>query len=247
MSLIDSFFKKSKLDKAIKQAAKARKREGAEADHLFKTAYDGFASVIANDLLFTETLYNWGFALLHQAKTKSGDEAIKLYEQAIAKFSFCQTVNPSSIGSAIDSGVAYMDLARIKGVNPSDSLYELAEQQFNRANSIQKGTASYNLACIFALRNDEEACLNALEDSRNHGSLPAKDDILTDPDLENVKHHHWFMDFMTTLEIPEEPEKPVESEGEATPDLVTEQETEIETKTEAETEAEVKTKPEKEE
>ena len=114
MSLFDSFFKKSKLDKAIKQAAKARKREGAEADHLFKAAYQGFAEVIANDLLYTETLYNWGFALLHQAKTKTGDEAVKLYEEAIAKFSFCQTVNPSALGAAIDGGVAYMDLARIK-------------------------------------------------------------------------------------------------------------------------------------
>ena len=251
MSLFDSFFKKSKLDKAVKQAAKARKREGAEADHLFKAAYEGFAEVIANDLLYTETLYNWGFALLHQAKTKTGDEAIKLYEEAIAKFSFCQTVNPSALGAAIDGGGAYMDLARIKGVEPADDLYEMAKQQFQQANSIQKGTASYNLACIFALRNEEEACLNALEDSREHGSLPSNDDILNDPDIDNVKHHHWFMDFMASLKNPEasaesevaaEPEASVETDTDVKAEATTEPETEI--KAEAAAESETETKPE---
>ena len=251
MSLLDSFFKKSKLEKAVKQVAKARKCEGAEADHLFKTAYEGFAEVIAKDLLYTETLYKWGFALLHQAKTKTGDEAVKLYEEAIAKFSFCQTITPTSLGAAIDSGVAYMDLARIKGVNPSDELYEMAKQQFQRANSIQKGTASYNLACIFALRNDEEACLNALEDSKEHGSLPSNDDILADPDLDNMKHHHWFMDFMASLDIPEEPEESkVATDSEAVvkfeTEAVVETETKPETSDEAVIESEEEIKPETE-
>lgn len=236
MSLFDSFFKKSKLEKADKQVARARKSEGAEADHLFKTAYEGFAEVIANDLLYTETLYKWGFALLHQAKTKTGDEAVKLYEEAIAKFSFCQTVMPTSLGAAIDSGVAYMDLARIKEVSPSDKLYDLAKEQFQRANSIQKGAASYNLACIYALRNDEEACLNALENSKEHGSLPSNDDILADPDLDNMKHHHWFMDFMASLALPEESEAPEEPKAAA--------ESEAVVKFETETVEEAETKPE---
>ncbi|PKM10344.1 MAG: hypothetical protein CVV13_13325 [Gammaproteobacteria bacterium HGW-Gammaproteobacteria-3] len=231
MSFFDPFFKKSRLDKAIKEAAKARKREGAEAEHLFKTAYAGFAEVIANDLLFSETLYNWGFALLHEAKTKSGEEAAALYEDAIAKFAFCSTVNPASLGAAIDGGVAYMDLARNKGVAPTDTLYEKAKQQFERADAIQKGTASYNLACIFALRNDEDACLSALEDSKSSGSLPSEDDILNDSDLDGVKHHHWFMDFMASLtdakentdeaatSVPHEPESTVAA---TEPDVATE-------------------------
>ncbi|MGR9052732.1 MAG: TPR end-of-group domain-containing protein [Gammaproteobacteria bacterium] len=206
MSFIDSLFKKSKLDNAVNLVAKARKREGAEAEHLFKTAYKGFAEVIENDLLYSQTLYHWGFALLHQARLKSGDEAARLYEEAIAKFSFCQTINASFLGAAIDSGVACMDLARVKGVDPNDKLYEMAKAQFERANAIQQGTASYNLACIHALRNNEEACLNALEDSRDHGSLPANDDILNDPDLDSIKHHLWFMDFMSTLESQEKNE-----------------------------------------
>lgn len=206
MSFIDSFFKKSKLEKAIKQSDVARKKEGAEADHRFQSAYQEFAGVIAKDLLYSETLYHWGFALLHQAKTKTGEEAVKLYEEAIAKFSFCLTVDPDFLGAAVDGGVAYMDLARIKGVASDDSLYAMAERQFQRANTIQKGTASYNLACIFALRNEEQSCQQALEDSRKHGSLPSTEDIWNDPDLDNVKQCRWFAEFMTALATPAEPD-----------------------------------------
>lgn len=211
MSLLGSFFKKSKLNEAIKKAAKARKREGAEADHLFNEAYAGFAEVVAKDLLFSETFYNWGFALLHQAKTKSGEEAVKLYEDAIAKFSFCLTIDAKFMGAAIDGGVALMELARLKGVSANDPLYEQAKQHFIKANSIQAGSASYNLACIHALHAEDEACLSALEDSRDHGSLPETDDILTDSDLESVKSHHWFTDFIASLDQPEEEETEVES------------------------------------
>lgn len=206
MSLIGSFLRKSKLNEAIGHVSKARKKEGAEADHHFESAYKGFFDVIGNDLLFSETLYNWGFALLHQAKTKVGDEAVGLYEKAIEKFSFCRMVNPDSLGAAIDGGVVYMDLARLKGAGPNDPLYDLALEAFQTANRIQTGSASYNLACIYALRNDQEACLNALEDSRDRGSLPLVDDILGDSDLDGVKSHHWFVDFIESLNVPAEPE-----------------------------------------
>ncbi len=216
--MIGSFFRKSKLKAAISHVNKARKREGAEADHHFDSAYKGFSEVIDKDLLFTETLYNWGFALLHQAKMKTGDEAVKLYQEAIEKFSFCRMINADSLGAAIDGGVVYMDLARLKGAAPKDSLYDNALALFQEANLIQSGSASYNLACIYALRNDQEACLSALEDSRDHGSLPSVDDILADSDLDNMKSHHWFIDFVESLKVQEKPE-PTPEEKTAEPEV----------------------------
>lgn len=236
--MIGSFFRKSKLKAAINHVNKARKREGAEADHHFDSAYKGFSEVIDKDLLFTETLYNWGFTLLHQAKTKTGDEAVKLYREAIEKFSFCRMVNPDSLGAAIDGGVVYMDLARLKSAPPKDALYDNALALFQDANQIQAGSASYNLACIYALRNDQEACLSALEDSRDHGSLPAVDDILGDSDLDNMKSHHWFIDFVESLKEPEEPEQKTVTEK-----SLDEEANEIKASTETEKETEPKTEP----
>ena len=199
MSLLAPFTKKSKLNATIKQTALARNSTGNTADGLFKAAYQGYAEVLHDDPLRAETLYQWGFALLHQAKTKTGDEAAKIYQDAIDRFAFCMLINPNYLGAAINGGVAYMDLARLKKVQPNDSLYELAKKQFEKANAIQAGTASYNLACIYGLRGDKDACLKALENARDKVTLPEADDILNDPDLSGVKEQDWFVEFMEGL------------------------------------------------
>ena len=199
MSLLDSFTKKSKLNATIKQTALARKSEGSTADGLFKAAYQGYAEVLHDDPLRAEALYNWGFALLHQAKIKTGDEATNLYQDAIQKFAFCLLINPDYLGSAINGGVAYMDLARLKKVKPDDTLYELAKKQFEKANAIQAGTASYNLACIYGLQGNKDECLKALEKARDRGALPEADEILNDPDLAGIKEQDWFVAFMEAL------------------------------------------------
>lgn len=199
MSFFESITKKSKLKAAIKQTIEARNSEGAKADHLFKTVYQDYAEVVSNEPVIAEALYNWGLALLHQARTKSGEQAGKLYQDAIAKFSFCLTLEPAYLGAALDGGVAYMELARVKGSEPNDSLYGRAKNYFEKANAIQAGSASYNLACIYGLRGEKEACHNALEISKNKGYLPIAADILADPDLDRVKDQDWFVDFMESL------------------------------------------------
>ncbi len=200
MTFLASITKKSKLNATIKQTAQARKSEGSTADNLFKAVYQGYAEVLHDDPLRAEALYNWGFALLHQAKTKTGDEAARLYQDAIDKFAFCMLINFDYLGAAINGGVAYMDLARLKKVKPDNELYEKAKKQFEKANAIQAGTASYNLACIYALRGDKDACLKALETSRDKVTLPEAGDILNDPDLVTVKEQKWFIALIETLD-----------------------------------------------
>ncbi|MGZ8221226.1 MAG: TPR end-of-group domain-containing protein [Methylobacter sp.] len=199
MSFFESISKKSKLKAAIKQTTDARSSEGHAADQLFKKVYQDYAEVVANEPLIAEALYNWGLALLHQARTKKGEQAANLYQDAIAKFSFCLTLEAAYLGAALDGGVAYMELARVKGVEPSDSLYGKAKSYFEKANAIQAGSASYNLACIYGLRGEKEGCHNALEISKNKGYLPVVADILADPDLDRVKSQDWFVDFMESL------------------------------------------------
>ncbi len=211
MALLGAYSKKSILKAAVKQTVKARTNEGAKADQLFISAYEGFADVVKDDLVRGEALYNWGFALLHQAKTKD-DEAIKLYLDAISKFTFCLLVQPNHLGAAIDGGVAYMDLARTMNVDANEELYDLAEEFFLNAERIQRGSAAYNLACICGLRRQEEACLGALELSKEYGSLPNAEDIVNDTDLAQVKNTPWFVEFMERVEARPEPEVVDENE-----------------------------------
>lgn len=201
MSLFDTIKKKSALKTAINQVAAAREAEGEKADKLFSSAYQGFEAAIHKDLLISEALYNWGFALLHQAKTKSGEQAIALYQDAVTKFSFCLTIDPDYLGAAIDGGVALMDLARLQQVSANDSLYLSAKRSFEKANKIQKGSASYNLACVHSLCHDEQACQEALQNAKENGSLPNVDEIMADPDLINVANKAWFIDFVEALMV----------------------------------------------
>lgn len=204
MSLLSLLNKRqTKLEASIKQTAQARISEGSTADNLFKGAYQGYAEVLLDDPIRADALYNWGFALLHQAKTKTGLEAAKIYQDAISKFAFCRLINPNYLGAAINGGVAYMDLARNQQDDVHSETYELAKKQFETANAIHKGTASYNLACIFALRGEYEACLQALEHSRDNGSLPDAAEIVVDPDMSRVYNQTWFFDFIEGLNKPE--------------------------------------------
>lgn len=206
MALFGAFKNKSTLNAAIKKTAEARENEGEKADHLFTTAYEAFAAVVEGDLVRGEALYNWGFSLLHQAKNKSEDESIKLYLSAITKFSFCLLVAPNHLGAAIDGGVAYMDLARILEVDAHDELYDLAGEFFENAERIQRGSAAYNLACVYGLRGQEDACAEAFSLSRECGSLPNVDDILNDSDLAKVKNTKWFIEFIEKVKSGPEPE-----------------------------------------
>ena len=200
MSILDSFKKRSTLDAAIKQIAQARKSEGAKAEQLYLGAYQGFASVLHGNLMFSEALYHWGFGLLHEARSKPAEQAVAVYEDAIAKFSFCLLTNPDYLGAAIDGGVAFMELARITAEQERDGLYQLAEEFFEKACNIQKGSAAYNLACVYALRGDLDRCYGALQQAKEFGSLPDVQVILNDDDMANAKPQAWFKDFIEALQ-----------------------------------------------
>ncbi len=212
MSFFTSIKKKTTLSAATKQVAKARKEEGAKADELYKSAYEGFEFVLSDNLMIAETLYNWGLGLLHHAKSKEGDVAVATYEEAINKFSFCLTMDKYYLGAAIDGGVAYMDLARLLEAAIDDKLYAKAQKFFEQAEEIQKGSAAYNLACLHALSGNHEACLEALKLSKEFGSLPDETDINNDPDIADVAQEAWFVEFMQARAEEIEAEKRAEEE-----------------------------------
>jgi len=149
MTVLGYLLSGSNLKKAKILTLKARQEQGEKADQLFQQAYENFAAVSESYSRYADTLYYWGFALLHQAQIKPSNEAIKLFEEAINKFSFCKTITPMHLGAAVDGGVALMGLAKSKQVDLEHDLYGKAIESFESAEKIQQGTASYNLACIY--------------------------------------------------------------------------------------------------
>ncbi len=207
MSILGYLLSGFKLEKAKKLTLEARQEKGEKADQLFQQAFDNFSTISKSSSNYADTLYYWGFAILHQAFTKPSDEAIKIFEEAITKFSSCKNISPKHLGASIDSGVALMGLAKSKQVNLDNELYSKAKESFETAEKIQHGSASYNLACMYALHDKGDDCLKALENARDHGLVPDEQDIINDDDLKNVKQLPWFSEFITSLKEEKEEEK----------------------------------------
>jgi len=224
MSIFNYLLSGHQFKKAKQLTFDARQEEGEKADQLFQQAYDSFAGISESYSNYADALYYWGFALLHQAQNKSSDQATTLFEEAINKFSFCKTVAPNHLGAAVDGGVALLGLAKSKQVELSHELYQKAQESFESAEQIQIGAASYNLACIYALKNESQACLSALENARDHGLVPDEENIINDNDLKNVKPLALFSEYIESLKVEEEEETPVET---------TEDEVEVEEKEES--------------
>ena len=235
MSLLASFQKKSKLENAIRDVAKARKTDTDSADAIYKNAYETFAEVVRDDLTRAQALYNWGAGLFYQAKNKQGDEAVKAFQDAIKKFEFCSLIQPSYLAAAIDGGVCFMELARLKCAETNDELYNQAKLRFEQANGIQVASASYNLACIYGLRGDHEACLKALQEAKDKASLPDVAEILGDPDIACIKDEAWFLEFIESLTKQPEPELIENSEENISPEQTDQDNQETVTKSAPET------------
>lgn len=234
MAIFSGVKKKSLLKTAIKQTIKARKNQGAKADQLYLSAYEAYANVVNDDLTLGEALYNWGFALYHQAKTKQDNEATLIYKDAIEKYQFCQLISPNHLGAAIDGGVAIMELARIENADPNAELYDLAKINFDIAEKIQRGSAAYNLACIYALRNQENECQKALELSNECGSMPDVESMINDIDLSKITNTSWFSEFIESINaVVELEQEDVSQDGneKQQPDTEVEESAKIESKT----------------
>lgn len=204
MSIHSYLMSGSNLKKAKQLTFDARQEKGEKADQLFQQAFTRFAAISESYSNYADALYYWGFSLIHLAQTKSSEQAEKTFEEAINKFSSCKTVSPNHLGAAIDGGVALLGLAKAKKVNLDHELYQKAKESFESAEKIQEGSASYNLACIYALQNASDACLKALENARKHGLVPDEQSIVNDSDLQNIKNLSWFPEYLNSLTEGEE-------------------------------------------
>ncbi|MEN8259655.1 MAG: hypothetical protein ABFS02_03550 [Pseudomonadota bacterium] len=60
---LSHMFAKANLKRAVKQTENARQSLGAEADQLYRSAYQSYASAVQNDPVVADALYHWGLAL----------------------------------------------------------------------------------------------------------------------------------------------------------------------------------------
>ena len=170
----------------------AETKSGSEAEEDYNNAFRKYQKAIEYKPDYHEAYNNWGTALSILAKTKSGSEAEKLYDEAIEKYQKSIEYKPDFHGAYYNWGVALSDLAKIKSGSEAEELYEKAFEKFQQA--IKHGGDSYNLACLYALRNRKEEALKYLDLTLSRGEVSVEfveedndwDALRDDPDFKRL-------------------------------------------------------------
>ena len=143
---------------------------------------------------YSDAYYNWGNALVNLAKTKSRSEAEELYKEAIDKYEQA-TQNKHDFYEAYDNwGLALMELAKTKSGNKAEELHKEAFEKYNE--TIKHGGKSYNLACLYAIRNQKAEALKYLEQTLARNEITVEF-VEQDEDWKNLRNDPDFQDLLS--------------------------------------------------
>lgn len=170
----------------------AEMQVGEAADALFREAAEKYAQALETRPGFHQALWQWGEALLRQASSKRGAEADELYRQAEEKFAAAAGLQPDD-GRVINRwGLVLLEQANRALGEQRRQLLDEASRRFRHAERLQPGVAAYDLACLAALRRDEAEARMWLLKAQETGGLPPPQHVLTDPDLDWLRHMPWL-------------------------------------------------------
>ena len=131
-----------------------------------------------------------------EARKKNPKEAKKSYQQSCDKFSRANTITPDQPNTLNDWGAALMVLTNLSAERDKQSLLDEALGKFVAADAIEKGIASYNLACHYSLRGNIEECRKQLNIAQENWKLPALGYLENDSDFKNVRKLAWFKELI---------------------------------------------------
>ena len=141
----------------------AQSKSGVEAKALYRESFEKYQQAVQYKPDFHEAYYNWGNALSELAQTKSGVEAEALYKDSFEKYQQAVQYKSDFHQAYYNWGTALSNLAQTKSGIEAEKLYNEAFEKFQQG--IKNGGSSYNLACLYAIRNKKEEALKYLERS----------------------------------------------------------------------------------
>jgi Tfp pilus assembly protein PilF len=174
----------------------ATRKDGVEADQLFNAAYNKYEAALAIKPNRHVALNNWGSALTEQARLKEGAEADQLFTAAYDKYGAALALKPDLRMALSNWGLGLLDQARLKQDAAAERLFNEAEQKFLGAEALEPGKASYDLACLHALRGNGDEARRWLERSKELGTLPTPEKLAADTDLDGIRDEEWFKDLV---------------------------------------------------
>ncbi|MBD8488011.1 SIR2 family protein [Echinicola sp. CAU 1574] len=139
----------------------ANTKSGKEAEGLYRRSFIKFEKALEIKPDKYEVFYNWGTYLGQLAEIKLGKEFEDIYRQAFEKFAKALKIKPDYQEALYNWGTYLGNLAETKTGKESEDLYREAIDKSKKA--IELGASSYNLSCIYAIKQDKENALKYLE------------------------------------------------------------------------------------
>jgi SIR2-like domain/Plant specific mitochondrial import receptor subunit TOM20 len=141
-------------------------------------------------------LCSLGELLSEQARRASGQEAARKYTEADEKFAASLQAEPEYSEGLVDWGKSLLERAKRAHGEEATRLFAVAAEKLERAAELDPA-ASYGLACLAALRGDEEKCRQNLKNAEEYDALPEPDRLRSDSSLDSVRDKPWFQELLT--------------------------------------------------
>ena len=113
-----------------------------------------------------------------------------LYEKALK-------IQPQNTNYLNNYGFALIGLAKLE---IDEDLFTEAFKQYQNALKILSNQ-TYNLACYYSIKNNQELCKENLLNAEKHNTLPSNPHkhLSEDQDLNNIRQEQWFNDLLERL------------------------------------------------
>ena len=170
----------------------AGSKKGLQEEILVNQAIEKYKKAIELQPDYDRGYNNWGAAFANLSKSKKGPQVEKLSNQAIEKYKKAIEINPDNCTAYDNWGEALLTLAQLKGGKDAEDLLKQAEEKCLKAESLKTGEGAYNLACVYALRGNEDKCTEWLKVSEKARALLSLEYAMADDCLKNVRDKDWF-------------------------------------------------------
>ena len=135
-----------------------------------------------------------GISFGRLAKTKLGNEAEVLYQQALEKFQKATEIKPDKHEAFYNWGGYLLRIADNKTRAQKLKIYQRSEELLIRG--VQAGSNVYNLACVYALQNKKGEALKALSQALENDEI-TKAFVLEDEDWKDFLDDPEFQALLT--------------------------------------------------
>lgn len=184
----DHFFAINNLGLALSALAKIKNDET-----LFQKCFEQFRKSTTIQPAYYEAFANWGNALSNMAEIKA-DEA--LFQQSFEKYNQALAIKPDFLDALNNWGAS---LLHAFSITKNKAYLEKARDVIEQRRTL-KPDELYNLACLNSLLSEKEKCKEYLLYCKTAKTLPNKNHLINDKDMDNVRDEPWFEELIDSID-----------------------------------------------